>query len=75
MEELKERVVDKGERPLIPDYSPRTLTKLIERCWHQDPTKRPAFTDIIPLFDRIVLEAILTDKIGRKLWQKHFLTK
>lgn len=37
--------------------------------------QRPDFTDIIPLFDRIVLEAILTDKMGRKLWQKHFLTK
>ena len=75
VEELKERVVKKQERPAIPEYSPRTLTKLIEKCWHQDPTERPAFTEIIPLFDVIVLEAIIQDKIGRKLWRKHFLTK
>jgi hypothetical protein len=75
VDELKEIVVQRGERPPIPDYCPRTLSKLIEKCWHQDPTERPAFTEIIPLFDIIILEAIITDKIGRKLWRKHFMNK
>ena len=75
VEELKEIVITKQERPPIPDYCPRTLAKLIEKCWHQDPTERPAFTEIIPLFDIIILEAIIADKMGRKLWRKHFMNK
>lgn len=75
IEELKELVIEKGQRPPIPDICPRTLAKLMERCWHKDPAKRPQFVDIIPIFDMIILEAMIGDKMGRKLWRKHFLTK
>lgn len=38
--------VKKGERPAIPGGLPAVARELIERCWHQDPRKRPKFSEI-----------------------------
>jgi hypothetical protein len=37
----------RGERPTIPSTCPRKLRKLIKKCWHQDPRKRPTFQRIV----------------------------
>ena len=47
--------------------------KLIEICWEADPKKRPKFSQMIPAFDSIILEAVIMDEMGRKLWKKYFL--
>ncbi|EAX97485.1 TKL family protein kinase [Trichomonas vaginalis G3] len=39
-------VCQKKERPAIPHDSPKFLKSLIERCWNQDPEKRPSFATI-----------------------------
>lgn len=37
----------KGIRPKIDDYVPLSYKNLIERCWDQDPKKRPSFDQIV----------------------------
>jgi serine/threonine protein kinase len=39
--------VAKGERMVRPEKIPDSLWRLIEVCWHQDPTKRPTFAEIV----------------------------
>ncbi|TYI41189.1 hypothetical protein ES332_A01G002500v1 [Gossypium tomentosum] len=49
-------VVQKGLRPTIPkNYNPK-LTQLLERCWQQDPTLRPDFSEIIGILQQISKE-------------------
>lgn len=40
-------VARQSMRPALPDYTPPMLGKFIEQCWHQDPSKRPNFRDVI----------------------------
>ncbi|KAK8948709.1 Light-sensor Protein kinase [Platanthera zijinensis] len=40
------RNVRAGERPLFPFSSPKHLTNLTKRCWHEDPNQRPSFSSI-----------------------------
>uniref|UniRef100_A0A0D9WKD6 Protein kinase domain-containing protein n=1 Tax=Leersia perrieri TaxID=77586 RepID=A0A0D9WKD6_9ORYZ len=35
-----------GERPLFPFQTPKYLTSLTRRCWHGDPSQRPAFHSV-----------------------------
>ena len=41
----------------IPRQVPRIMRQLIEACWHQEPTMRPSFEDILPILQvgRIIL--------------------
>merc|ERR1712137_929037 len=66
-------VVAEQKRPEIPKECPKKLRKLIEICWDADPKKRPKFSQMIPAFDSIILEAVIIDEMGRKLWKKYFL--
>ncbi|KAL4585071.1 hypothetical protein LXL04_009685 [Taraxacum kok-saghyz] len=49
-------VVQKGLRPTIPKNTLPKLTELLERCWQQDPTLRPDFTEIIDNLQQIAKE-------------------
>lgn len=49
-------VVQKGLRPTIPKNTLPKLTELLERCWQQDPTLRPDFTEIIAILQQITKE-------------------
>merc|ERR1712137_27496 len=68
-------VVVEQKRPEIPDGCPKKLRKLIEMCWDNDPKKRPRFSQMIYAFDVIVVEAIIRDLNGRKLWKTYFMGK
>ncbi|CAG8776204.1 1925_t:CDS:1, partial [Dentiscutata heterogama] len=35
-----------GLRPDIVDGTPEVYISLMERCWHQDPSKRPKATEL-----------------------------
>lgn len=72
---LLDRVVQGGERPKVPDNCPSKLKALIKACWDAEPRKRPPFEKIIPLFDEIIVDSIIKDPHGRKLWKKEFLGK
>ncbi|XP_021285688.1 serine/threonine-protein kinase STY46 [Herrania umbratica] len=49
-------VVQKGLRPTIPKNINPKLTELLERCWQQDPTLRPDFSEIIEILRQIAKE-------------------
>ncbi|XP_073033984.1 serine/threonine-protein kinase STY46-like isoform X3 [Primulina eburnea] len=46
-------VVQKGLRPNIPTHTHPKLAELLERCWQQDPTLRPDFTEITEILQKI----------------------
>ncbi|KAK1419356.1 hypothetical protein QVD17_28522 [Tagetes erecta] len=49
-------VVQKGLRPTIPKNTPPKLADLLEKCWQQDPSLRPDFTEIIEILKQIAKE-------------------
>ncbi|KAI8913056.1 kinase-like domain-containing protein [Powellomyces hirtus] len=42
------RVVLEGVRPLIPEFAPDNLAKLMTECWATDPKQRPTFSAMLP---------------------------
>jgi len=50
-DEIKEAVVDKRQRPIIP-VCPLVFHKLIESCWHADPLSRPTFEVIYSILSK-----------------------
>ncbi|KAK9075065.1 hypothetical protein SSX86_003384 [Deinandra increscens subsp. villosa] len=42
-------VVQKGLRPIIPKRTHPEIVGLLERCWQQDPSLRPEFSEIITI--------------------------
>ncbi|KAE8702243.1 ACT-like protein tyrosine kinase family protein isoform 2 [Hibiscus syriacus] len=49
-------VVQKGLRPTIPKNNNPKLAELLDRCWQQDPTSRPDFSEIIEILQQIAKE-------------------
>ncbi|KAM7479484.1 hypothetical protein LguiA_027697 [Lonicera macranthoides] len=49
-------VVQKGLRPSIPMHTHPNLTRLLERCWQQDPASRPDFSEITVTLQKIAKE-------------------
>eukprot|EP01095_Lingulamoeba_sp_RSL-Kostka_P001906 TRINITY_DN126_c1_g1_i1.p1 TRINITY_DN126_c1_g1~~TRINITY_DN126_c1_g1_i1.p1 ORF type:complete len:324 (+),score=123.75 TRINITY_DN126_c1_g1_i1:92-1063(+) len=66
-------IVNNDARPEIPDTCPERLAVLIQACWDSEPANRPTFTEIVPQFDAIIVDAIINDKNGRRLWSKYFM--
>ncbi|KAM7260823.1 hypothetical protein ACFE04_026298 [Oxalis oulophora] len=54
-------VVQKGLRPTIPKQTHPRLTELLEKCWQQDPTLRPNFSEIIVILQQLAKE-VTSDK-------------
>ncbi|MBA0720512.1 hypothetical protein Golax_008129 [Gossypium laxum] len=44
-------VVQKGLRPVIPQHTRPKFVELLERCWQQDPSIRPEFSEITNLLE------------------------
>lgn len=49
-------VVQKGLRPIIPKQTHPRLAELLERCWQQDPTLRPDFSEITEILQHTLKE-------------------
>ncbi|TYI56202.1 hypothetical protein E1A91_D11G193100v1 [Gossypium mustelinum] len=49
-------VVQKSLRPTIPKHAHPRLRELLERCWLQDPSQRPNFSEIIDILKQIAKE-------------------
>lgn len=56
-------VVQQGLRPQLPPSCPSFLARIIQACWHPDPTCRPSFSQLLPQFQS-ALQAL---KDGREL--------
>ncbi|KAJ4785453.1 protein kinase family protein [Rhynchospora pubera] len=49
-------VVQKGLRPKLPEGAPPKLIELIKRCWEDDPSLRPNFSEILDILYLIANE-------------------
>ncbi|XP_028102098.1 serine/threonine-protein kinase STY17-like [Camellia sinensis] len=49
-------VVQQGLRPTIPKHTHPKLAELLEKCWQQNPTLRPNFSEIIEILKQISKE-------------------
>ncbi|KAF7829519.1 serine/threonine-protein kinase STY46-like isoform X3 [Senna tora] len=47
-------VVHKGLRPKIPTHTHPKLVQLLNRCWHQDPSLRPEFSEILEFLHHFI---------------------
>ena len=45
-----EVILRDGKRPELPQGMDQWLRHLIQNCWHQDPSQRPTFDDIVNVF-------------------------
>ncbi|MBA0861662.1 hypothetical protein Goshw_030153, partial [Gossypium schwendimanii] len=55
-------VVQKSLRPTIPKHTHPRLRELLERCWLQDPSQRPNFSEIIDILKQIAKEVKVADE-------------
>jgi len=51
--QIAEACARRGLRPTLPKEWPEDVTSLLEVCWHQDPTMRPRFQEIVQRLARI----------------------
>lgn len=60
--------------------------ELITICWDPDPSKRPryllfilfehfSFKEIITRLDNIIVDAAISDELGRSFWKSNFLQR
>jgi len=70
------RKMGQGQREDIPDTLPPPYRQLIKQCWQEEPTERPAVTDIIQQLRKIKLqlrqpELAITQGVGQyaRFWQ------
>ncbi|CAN4083503.1 unnamed protein product [Withania somnifera] len=49
-------VVQQGLRPTIPKSTHPKLAELLEKCWKQDPTERPDFSEILDILKQLTRE-------------------
>jgi serine/threonine protein kinase len=42
-----------GKRPQIPPDCPEAMRKLIERCWHAKPAKRPSMKEVVEAIEKM----------------------
>ncbi|CAN4078659.1 unnamed protein product [Withania somnifera] len=49
-------VVQQGLRPTIPKSSHPEFAELLEKCWQQDPTQRPDFSEILDILKQLTRE-------------------
>lgn len=47
MYDFREKVALQHERPHVEQRWPRTIKKLLRRCWEASPDKRPSFKEIL----------------------------
>jgi serine/threonine protein kinase len=43
-----------GKRPQIPNDCPPEFTKMLKRCWHASPGKRPHMDDVLAFLDGLI---------------------
>ncbi|KAF3945717.1 hypothetical protein CMV_027933 [Castanea mollissima] len=54
-----------GLRPTIPRHTPPKLGELLERCWQQDPSLRPEFSQILDIL-RHMAKRVADERMDRQ---------
>lgn len=70
-----EKEVCGGTRPNIPDTMDEGLANLIQRCWAEDPSKRPSFSDIREEILHMMPTIAIHSTWAREFWQLKFPKK
>ncbi|KAG6704713.1 hypothetical protein I3842_07G146200 [Carya illinoinensis] len=59
-------VVQKGLRPTIPSQTYPKLVELLERCWQQDPSLRPEFSEIVEILQQMAKRIMKDERMHRQ---------
>ncbi|KAL1542858.1 Serine/threonine-protein kinase sty46 [Salvia divinorum] len=59
-------VVQKGLRPTIPSHTHPLMVELLERCWQQDPSLRPEFSEITEILQCIGKKIVEEERASKK---------
>jgi len=43
-----------GRRPQIPGDCPEAVAKMVKKCWHNKPHKRPSMEELVAFFDGLL---------------------
>ncbi|XAR61597.1 Dual-specificity kinase [Bertholletia excelsa] len=62
-------VVQEGLRPPIPKHTHPKMVEVIERCWAQDPSLRPEFSEIIEMLQNMLEKVAEEERSGKS--RKH----
>ncbi|KAM9988169.1 hypothetical protein ACTFIZ_003542 [Dictyostelium cf. discoideum] len=75
--QLVEGVVNKKNRPIIPDYFPTRLKDLLARCWDHYPSRRPSFAEISKqrILETILIDGLILDSSARQFWSQYYMGK
>jgi hypothetical protein len=57
----------------IPPETHPSIKALMEACWHPDPTRRPSFTQIIPILDSVLVDCLVDDPVANRFWKDNYL--
>lgn len=57
VQNMKTAISTEGLRPTIPSHVPHSVSEIIERCWHADPSQRPDFGEILSVLLKEAAEA------------------
>ncbi|KAJ3447919.1 serine/threonine-protein kinase tnni3k-related [Anaeramoeba flamelloides] len=68
--QLISKIMD-GKRDHIPQKTPKKLKELIEKCWDQDPQKRPAINEIIKSLTKFIRSLEKTESSNNKNFTKN----
>ncbi|BFG17571.1 hypothetical protein CerSpe_038440 [Prunus speciosa] len=63
---LWELLTGKGLRPTIPRHTNPMLMELMERCWQQDPSLRPEFSEIVKMLKHIARRRVANGSEDRR---------
>jgi serine/threonine protein kinase len=74
-EQFRAAVCYEHRRPPIPDDTNPKLRRLIERCWHSNPSIRPPFKEIVELLDEVIVDVAIADEFGRRFWKESLRSK
>lgn len=70
---FKKAITKDDERPEIPADTHPSLKELMEICWHKDSSKRPPFTEIVRILDKVLIDCLISDPVANKFWKENFL--
>ncbi|KAI5668851.1 hypothetical protein M9H77_18704 [Catharanthus roseus] len=59
-------VVQKGLRPTVPRHTHPLVVELLERCWQQEPSSRPEFTEIIEILQHIAKRVVQEERASKR---------
>jgi serine/threonine protein kinase len=72
LEELRDIVCVRQQRPRVPPDTLPMLAELLALCWHADPSTRPPFVSIVPQLERVIVASAVRDQFLAELWYRAF---